>query len=142
MSRWQLLATVVALMFGTHNLFVKRAAGRVPDAWGAFILEATAAVGILLFLGVLAGLGRLPEWPQDTGAVWLVVIGGLCIAVASVLYFWVFRLGAPLSQAVPWVLTGWVVVVVLLGFIAEKEMPGVRHLVGFVCAGLAIWLLR
>lgn len=142
MSRWQVLATLVAVMFGTHNLFVKRAAGRLPDAWGAFILEAAAALGILLFLGMLAGMGRLPEWPRDTGAVWLAATGGLFIAVGSILYFWIFRIGAPLSSAVPWVLTGWVVVVVLLGFLLEREMPGARHLAGFACAGLAIWLLR
>jgi uncharacterized membrane protein len=142
MNRWQLLATLVAVMFGAHNLFVKRAAGRLPDAWGAFILEAVAALAILLFLGVQAAAGRMPAWPTDAGAVRLVACGGLLIGVGSVLYFWVFRLGAPLSAAVPWVLTGWVVVVVLLGFLLEKEMPGARHLAGLAFAGLAIWFLR
>lgn len=142
MSRWQLPATLVAVMFGAHNLFVKRAAGRLPDAWGAFVLEGAAALGILLFLVLLALFGRLPAWPADTRAVGLSAIGGLFIAAGSVLYFWVFRLGAPLSSAVPWVLTGWVVVVVLLGFLFEGETPGLRHLAGFVFAGLAIWCLR
>lgn len=142
MSRWQVLATVVAVMFGTHNLFVKRAAGRLPDVWGAFILEGAAALGILIFLVLLAALGKVPAWPEDTHAVGLAATGGLFIAAGSILYFWIFRIGAPLSSAVPWVLTGWVVVVVLLGFLIEKEMPNVRHLAGFVLAGLAIWCLR
>ena len=142
MTRWQILATLVAILFGAHNLFVKRAAGRLPDAWGAFILEAAAALAVLGFLGALALAGRLPAWPQDLNAVWLLAAGGLFIAAGSVLYFWVFRLGAPMSAAVPWVLTGWVVVTVLLGIVFEKEVPGWRHAAGFVCAGLAIWLLR
>jgi len=142
MIRWQVLATLVAVMFGAHNFFVKRAAGRLPDAWGAFILEGVAAVAILIVLVLQVASGRLPAWPHDSGAVWLVAIGGLFIGVGSILYFWVFRLGAPLSSAVPWVLTGWVVVVVVLGFVLEKEAPGVRHLAGIVFAGLAIWFLR
>jgi len=142
MARWQILATVVAVMFGAHNLFVKRAAGRLPDAWGAFILEAVAAVAVLVYLGVLALSGRMPAWPGDSGAVILVAVGGLFIAAGSVLYFWVFRIGAPLSQAVPWVLTGWVVVVVILGLVFEREALAWRHGAGFLSAALAIWLLR
>lgn len=142
MSRWQVLATLVAVMFGVHNLFVKRAAGRLPDAWGAFILEAVAAVGVLAYLVYLAARGNLPPWPGDRAAVWLVAAGGMFIAVGSILYFSVFRLGAPLSAAVPWVLTGWVVVVVLLGLVFEREVLQWRHAGGFACAILAIWLLR
>ena len=142
MARWQILATVVAVLFGAHNLFIKRAAGRLPDAWGAFILEATAALAVLVYLGVLALSGRMPAWPGDSGAILLVAIGGLFIAVGAVLYFWIFRLGAPLAQAVPWVLIGWVAVVVILGVVFEREALQWRHAAGFVSAGLAIWFLR
>lgn len=142
MSRWQILATVVAVMFGAHNLFVKRAAGRLPDVWGAFILEAAATVGVLVYLVYLVARAELPPWPKDLAAVWLVAAGGLFLSVGSVLYFNVFRLGAPLSAAVPWVLTGWVVVVVVLGLVLEGEMLQWRHAGGFASAVLAIWLLR
>ena len=142
MSRWQVLATLVAILFGTHNLFVKRAAGRLPDIWGAFILEGVAAIGVLLFAAIMLGAGKLPAWPADKSAVAMAAIGGLFIAAGSILYFWVFRLGAPLSAAVPWVLTGWVVVVVLLGVVFEREALQMRHAAGFVCAVGAIWLLK
>jgi len=142
MSRWQVLATVTAIMFGAHNLFVKRAAGRLPDAWGAFILEAAAALGVLIFLAALALLGKMPPWPGDRAAMAMVVCGGLFIAAGSILYFMVFRLGAPLSGAVPWVLTGWVVVVVFFGLIFEHEALQLRHAAGLASAVLAIWLLR
>lgn len=142
MLRWQILATVVAVMFGVHNLFVKRAAGRLADAWGALILEAVAALGVLLYLAYMATRGELPPWPHDRTAVGLVACGGVFIAVGSILYFNVFRLGAPISAAVPWVLTGWVVVVVLLGLIFEHEVLQWRHAGGLACAVLAIWLLR
>jgi len=142
MTRWQVLATLVAVMFGAHNLFVKRAAGRLPDVWGAFILETAAAVGVLLYLILLALRSDLPPWPKDQAAIWMVAAGGLFLAVGSILYFNVFRLGAPLSAAVPWVLTGWVVFVVVLALIFEGEMPQLRHAGGLACAILAIWLLR
>jgi len=142
MSRWQILATVVAVMFGAHNLFVKRAAGRVPDVWGAFILETAAALGVLLYLVFLIMRAELPPWPKDVPAVAMVVLGGLLLSIGSILYFNVFRLGAPLSAAVPWVLTGWVVVVVALGLLLEGEVLQWRHAGGFAFAILAIWLLR
>lgn len=142
MNRWQVLATLVAILFGTHNLFVKRAAGRIPDVWGAFVLEAVAAIGILIFAAVMLGFGKLPAWPADKSGVAMAAIGGLFIAAGSILYFWVFRLGAPLSAAVPWVLTGWVVVAVLLGLAFEHEALQLRHAAGLACAVTAIWLLK
>jgi drug/metabolite transporter (DMT)-like permease len=142
MRTWHLLAVATAILFGTHNLLVKRAAGRMPDAWGAFVLEAVAAVVILVAIGALALAGRTPPVPRDAGAVAVVAAAGVLLGAGSVLYFWIFRLGAPLSSAVPWVLNGWVVVVALLGALTEGEPLGWRHAGGLAAAALALWLLR
>ena len=119
MTTWQVLATAVAILFGTHNMLVKRAAGRVPDAWGALVLEASAALVIAL-----------------------AALAGVFIGLGSILYFAVFRLGAPLSLAVPWVLIGWVMVVAVLGIATEGERLAWRHAAGLACGVATIWLLR
>jgi transporter family protein len=142
MWTWPVLATIVSLLFGTHNLFVKRAAGRVPDAWGALVLE-TAAVGVILAgLAVLALFGKAPPVPRDPGGVAQAAVAGALVGLGSVLYFAVFRLGAPLAVAVPWVLNGWVAVVAVLGVVVEGESLAWRQIGGLVAAMAAIWLLR
>jgi hypothetical protein len=142
MARWHWVAAIVAVMFGTHNLFVKRAAGRLPDAWGALILEGVAAAVLLIYLTARALTGAALAGPKDSAAVIWVALAGLLIAIGATLYFWVFRLGAPLAQAVPGVLVGWLVVSVLLGIVFEHEVLAWRHAAGLLCAVLAIWLLR
>ncbi len=142
MLPWYPLAIAVSLFFGTHNLFVKRAAGRVPDAWGALVLEVAAVVAISIAIAVMALVGKVPPAPRDLGGLALAAAGGALVGVGSVLYFWVFRLGAPLSIAVPWVLNGWMAVVAVLGVAYEGESIDGRRAAGLVFAGFAIWLLR
>jgi transporter family protein len=141
MTNWYLPAITVSVLFGIHNLFVKRAAGRLPDAWGALVLEGTAAAVILLWIGATALIGNGSSLPRDAQGVALAATGGLFIGAGSILYFWVFRLGAPLSVVVPLVLTGWVFVAAILGVVSEGEIVTGRHAAGFACAAVAIWLL-
>ena len=136
------MALLVAVLFATHNLFVQRASGRIPDAWGALVLEATATVVIAVGLAVLTLTGRASAVPTDAGGVALSAVAGVFIGAASVLYFWVFRLGAPLAVAVPLVLTGWTVVAVLFGVALEGERLAWRQVVGLGCAMVSIWFLR
>ncbi|HZP42555.1 MAG TPA: hypothetical protein VFD84_13745 [Candidatus Binatia bacterium] len=142
MTTWQGAATAVAILFGTHNVLVKRAAGRLPDAWGALVLELAAAATIALAITAMGAAGGAPPPPRDAGALGLVVLGGLFLGLGSVLYFTVFRLGGPLAVAVPWVLVGWVLVVTLLGVAVEGDRLGWRQLAGLVAAAVALWLLR
>jgi hypothetical protein len=142
MTTWQVLATAVAILFGTHNMLVKRAAGRVPDAWGALVLEASAALVIALALAATAFVGTAPSAPRDAGGIALAALAGVFIGLGSILYFAVFRLGAPLSLAVPWVLIGWVMVVAVLGIATEGERLAWRHAAGLACGVATIWLLR
>ena len=142
MRGWQPLAIVVAIVFGSHNYLVQRAAGRIPDAWGALVLEVAAATTILVTIGALALAGHAPAAPRDMGGVALTALAGLFIGVGAVLYFTVFRLGAPLALAVPFVLTGWCAVAVGLGVALGGEVLAWRHVAGLACALLGIWFLR
>jgi hypothetical protein len=142
MRAWQVVAAGAALLFGAHNLFVKRAAGRIPDTWGAFAVEASATVTVLACVGVMVLAGEPVPAARDMGGVLLAAIAGVFVGRASILYFWVFRLGAPLSVAVPWVLTGWMLFATVLGAVLEDEVLGGRRAAGLAAAVLAIWLLR
>ena len=142
MRAWQPLAIVVAVVFGSHNYLVQRAAGRLPDAWGALVLEVSAGATILIAIGALALAGHPPPAPRDTGGIALTALAGLCIGIGAILYFTVFRLGAPLALAVPFVLTGWTVVAVTLGIVFGQETLAWRHVAGLACALLGIWFLR
>lgn len=142
MTTWQGLATAVAILFGTHNVLVKRAAGRLPDVWGALVLELSAAAVIAVAVVVMTAAGAGPAFPRDAAAAGLVALAGAVLGLGSVLYFGVFRLGGPLAVAVPWVLVGWMLVVALLGVVTEGDRLGWRQAAGLVTGAVTIWLLR
>lgn len=64
---------------------------------------------------------------------------GLAAGVASVFFYMAMKRG-PASVVMP--LTGmYIVIPALLGFIFLKEPPTVTHILGLVCAGLAVFFL-
>jgi len=138
---WELVAAAVSILFGVHNLFVKRAAGAVPDVVGALLVEATATAVVLGWCLATIGTWRAGPVPVGgAGAAWA-ALAGVFVGAASILYFVVFRLGAPMTLAVPRVLIGWVLVSVVLGVAVDGETLGARHALGIGCGALALWLL-
>ena len=64
MSSWFWYAVVAAILYGAHQIFTKLAADRIGEGLGGFVVEATAALSILLYLGIL-WLGG--SWNQRAG---------------------------------------------------------------------------
>jgi transporter family protein len=53
MSAWFWYAVLAAILYGTHQIFTRLAAERIGDGLGGFIVEASAALSILIYLAVL-----------------------------------------------------------------------------------------
>jgi len=52
-TAWFWYAVVAAVLYGAHQIFTKLAADRIGEGLGGFVVEATAALSILLYLAFL-----------------------------------------------------------------------------------------
>jgi transporter family protein len=53
MSSWFWYALVAAVLYGAHQIFTRLAADRIGAGLGGFLVEATAAFSILIYLAFL-----------------------------------------------------------------------------------------
>src|SRR5436190_1156092 len=104
MSNWFAYAVAAAILYGLHQIFTKLAADKISDGLGGFVVEATAACTILLYLGWLRFGGTWNQISSGPGVFWSVVTG-ICVGVGTIVFFLLFQKGGPLS-AVPMVLAG------------------------------------
>jgi bacterial/archaeal transporter family protein len=61
MAAWFWYAVVAAILYGAHQIFTKLAADRIGEGLGGFVVEASAALSILIYLAILWLGGR---WNQ------------------------------------------------------------------------------
>ena len=94
MTAWFWYAVGAAVLYGLHQVFTKLAAERISDGLGGFVVEATAALTILLYLAALRFGGA---WNQTASApgVWYSVLTGRCNR-----YFNLKHLNASLSSPI------------------------------------------
>jgi len=140
MSAWFWYAVWAALLYGLHQIFTKLAADRIGDGLGGFVVEATAALTILLYLAWLRFGGT---WNQTLSApgVFYSVVTGICVGAGTVVFFLLFQTGGPLS-AVPIVLAGGAALMAIVGILFFKESASVPRLLGIVLALVGLYLLR
>ena len=53
MTAWFWYAVIAAILYGAHQIFTRLASDHIGDGLGGFIVEATAAITILVYLGAL-----------------------------------------------------------------------------------------
>src|ERR1041385_2613955 len=120
MNAWFWYAVGAALLYGLHQVFTKLASERISDGLGGFVVEGSAALTILVYLGALWFSGR---WNQTSSApgVWYSALTGLCVGVGTIFFFLLFQKGGPLS-AVPMILAGGAALMALAAifFFSEK----------------------
>lgn len=140
MSAWFWYAVWAAVLYGLHQIFTKLAADRIGDGLGGFIVEATAAVTILLYLAWLRIAGT---WNQTWSAPGILysVLTGVCVGAGTVVFFLLFQKGGPLS-AVPMVLAGGAALMAVAGILFFKEAVSVSRLLGIGMALAGLYLLR
>src|SRR6266480_3221901 len=62
---WFWYAVIAAVLYGAHQIFTRLAAERIGEGLGGFVVEATAALSILVYLAFLWLASR---WNQESSA--------------------------------------------------------------------------
>ena len=140
MMPWFWYAVVAAVLYGAHQIFTRLAADRIGDGLGGFVVEATAALTILVYLLALRFSGRWNQ-PFSSAGFWYSVVTGLCVGAGTVAFFLLFQRGGPLS-AVPAVLAGGAALMAVAGIVFFHEPPSVPRLCGVALALAGLFLLR
>ena len=140
MSRWFYYAVAAAALYGLHQIFTKLAAEKISDGFGAFVVEATAALTILLYLGWLRVGGTWNQTSSMPGVFWS-VLTGICVGAGTIVFFLLFQKGGPLS-AVPMVLAAGAALMAITGILFFKEPASLLRLLGIGMALVGLLLLR
>jgi len=140
MRAWFFYAIGAAILYGAHQIFTKLASNHISDGLGGFIVEASAACTILIYLAYLRWFGT---WNQNgsTPGVYYSILTGICVGVGTIFFFLLFQKGGPLSS-VPMILAGGAAIMAGAGILFFKEPVSHARLVGIVLALIGLFLLR
>lgn len=140
MTAWFWYAVGAALLYGAHQIFTKLAADRISDGLGGFVVEACAALTILLYLAWLRFGGTWNQTSSAPGVFWS-VLTGICVGVGTIFFFVLFQKGGPLS-AVPMILAGGAAMMAVAGILFFKEPVTFARVAGIALALIGLFLLR
>lgn len=139
MAAWFWYAVVAAVLYGAHQIFTRLAADRIGEGLGGFIVEASAALSILIYLAVLWFGGRWSQKFSVTGINYS-VLTGICVGAGTIAFFLLFQKGGPLSS-VPAILAGGAAIMAMAGILFFREPPSWQRIVGVAFAILGLFLL-
>jgi transporter family protein len=137
---WFWYAVAAAILYGAHQIFTKLAADRIGEGLGGFVVEATAALSILVYLAFLWLTSR---WNQQSSAqgIFYSVLTGVCVGAGTITFFLLFQKGGPLS-AVPVILAVGAAIMAIAGILFFREPPSWQRLLGIMFAIVGLVLLR
>lgn len=140
MKDWFWYAIGAAVLYGAHQVFTKLASNRISDGLGGFVVEATAALSILVYILFLYTSG---QWNQQatTMGIMYSVLTGICVGIGTIFFFLLFQKGGPLS-AVPMVLAGGAALMAVVGIFFFHEQATWLRLLGIVLSISSLYLLR
>jgi bacterial/archaeal transporter family protein len=140
MTSWFWYAVIAAILYGAHQIFTKLAADRIGEGLGGFIVEATAALSILIYLAFLWLASR---WNQQSSAhgIFYSVLTGVCVGVGTIAFFLLFQKGGPLS-VVPVILAVGAAIMAVAGILFFREPASWSRLTGIALAIIGLLLLR
>src|SRR5213082_1248878 len=140
MATWFWYAVAAAVLYGAHQIFTRLASDQIGDGLGGFVVEATAALSILLYLAVLWFGGR---WNQKFSAAGFnySLLTGICVGAGTIAFFLLFQKGGPLS-AVPAILAGGAAIMAITGILFFHETASWQRVVGLLFAIIGLFLLR
>lgn len=140
MAGWFWYAVIAAVLYGAHQIFTRLASERIGDGLGGFVVEASAALSIVVYLAILWLSGK---WDQKFSAPGFhySVLTGICVGAGTVAFFLLFQKGGPLS-AVPAILAGGAAIMAIAGILFFHETPSWQRMLGIVLAIVGLFLLR
>jgi transporter family protein len=140
MAAWFWYAVVAAVLYGAHQIFTRLAADRIGEGLGGFVVEASAALSILLYLVFLWLSGRENQKFSMPGFNYS-LLTGVCVGAGTIAFFLLFQRGGPLS-AVPAILAGGATIMAIAGILFFREIPSWQRIAGIVFAIIGLFLLR
>lgn len=140
MAIWFWYAVAAAVLYGAHQIFTRLAANHIGDGLGGFVVEATAALSILIYLAVLWLGGRWTQKFSNRGFYYS-VLTGVCVGVGTIVFFLLFQKGGPLSS-VPAILAAGAAIMAIAGMLFFREPASWQRLVGITLAIAGLFLLR
>ena len=138
-------------MYAGYNLFVKVSTNFVPATTTSTVLatislQLTALFVSLVFMGFLMFRGGEVLQLSKPAYAWA-AMAGLCIGIAEVAYFYLFRgvggeAGMAANVAIPVVVSGTVVITAIVAYFVLQEAFSWRQLVGalLVVGGLGLMI--
>jgi len=140
MATWFWYAVAAAVLYGAHQIFTRLASDQIGDGLGGFVVEATAALSILLYLAVLWFGGRWNQKFSNEGFYYS-ALTGICVGAGTIAFFLLFQRGGPLS-AVPAILAGGAAIMAIAGILFFHEAPSWQRVLGIALAITGLFLLR
>ena len=140
MASWFWYAVIAAVLYGAHQIFTRMAADHIGEGLGGFVVEATAAVSILFYLGFLWLMSRWDQKSSGEG-IFYSILTGICVGAGTIAFFLLFQKGGPLS-AVPGILAGGAAIMAIAGILFFQEAPSWQRLAGVAFAIVGLFLLR
>jgi bacterial/archaeal transporter family protein len=140
MAAWFWYAVLAALLYGAHQIFTRLAAERIGEGLGGFVVEASAALSIFLYLAFLWLTGGWNQRFSASGFNYS-LLTGICVGAGTIAFFLLFQKGGPLS-AVPAILAGGAAIMAIAGIFFFHEVPSWQRIVGVVFAIIGLILLR
>jgi bacterial/archaeal transporter family protein len=139
-AAWFWYAVLAAVLYGAHQIFTKLAADRIGEGLGGFIVEASAALSILIYLALLWFGGKWSQKFSGAGFNYS-LLTGICVGAGTIAFFLLFQKGGPLS-AVPAILAGGAAIMAIAGIMFFHESPSWQRLLGVAFAIIGLLLLR
>ena len=140
MAAWFWYAIIAAVLYGAHQIFTRLAAEHIGEGLGGFIVEASAALSILIYLAILWFSGKWSQKFSEAG-VGYSVITGICVGTGTIAFFLLFQKGGPLSS-VPAILAGGAALMAIAGIVFFREPPSWQRIIGVAFAIIGLFLLR
>ena len=139
-AAWFWYAVIAAILYGAHQIFTRLAAERIGEGLGGFVVEASAALSILIYLAFLWLGGRWSQKFSMPGFNYS-LLTGICVGAGTIAFFLLFQKGGPLSS-VPAILAGGAAIMAIAGILFFREPPSWQRIVGVVFAIVGLFLLR